>query len=79
MADLVLNGEEVGGLAVECVAEGGEGGETDCASAAVLEDREVDDGDVHLLGELRERQPALLEQPIEMNGDPVRRRLRRHR
>jgi hypothetical protein len=78
MADLVLNGEEVGGLAVECVAEGGEGRETDCASAAVLEDREVHDRDVNALGQLGQGHFSFLEESVEVDDHLVGRVLLWH-
>src|SRR5436190_15945529 len=71
MADLVLNGEKVARLAAECVAEGGEGGETDCASAAVLEDREVHDRDVNALGQLGEGHCSFLEELVEVDDHLV--------
>jgi hypothetical protein len=63
--------EQVAGLAVEDLAEGGHGGEADGAGAAVLEDREVDDGDAHLVGEFCEGHAALFQQPVQVDSDAV--------
>jgi hypothetical protein len=56
---------EVAGLAVEYLAEGGEGGEADGAGATVLEHREVGDGDPDPVGELGEGRAALIQQPVQ--------------
>jgi hypothetical protein len=72
---LLLVAEQVAGLAAEGLAEGGQGGETDGAGAAVLEDRQVDHGDPDLVGEFGEGHVALFQQPVEMDGDVVVARL----
>ena len=68
---LAVVGEQVAGLAVERVAEGGQRGEADSARAAVLQDREVHHRHVHALGQLGQRHAPLLEQPVEAHGDAV--------
>src|SRR5690606_29172698 len=61
--------EELARLALERVADRGEGREADRAGAVVLQHREIDDADAHELRQPRERHPALLEQLVEAAVD----------
>src|SRR5215472_11663064 len=64
-----LVAEQVAGLAVEYLAEAGQGGEADRPRPAVLQDREVDDGDPDSLGQLGQRHAAAGEQVVQADRD----------
>ena len=67
----VLEGEELAGLAVEGVTDGGEGAEADGAGVSVLEDGEVGDGDADVGGELDQGAASVCEELVEVNFDAV--------
>jgi hypothetical protein len=66
-----VEAEELAGVAVEGVADGGEGAEADGASVTVLEDGEVGDGDANLGGELDQGDAAGFEELVEVHLDAV--------
>ena len=57
-----LEAEELAGLAVEGVTDGGEGAEAYGAGVTVLEDGEVGDGDANLGGELDQGDASVCEE-----------------
>ena len=59
MSSLVTILQDVARLAVECLADSIEGGETDSTSLARLEDREVGGGDTHLFSQFARGHLAL--------------------
>jgi len=63
--------EELAGVALEGVADGGEGAEADGAGVTVLEDGKVGDGDADLVGELDQRDASVCEELVEVNFDAV--------
>jgi hypothetical protein len=66
-----LEAEELAGLALEGVTDGGEGAEADGAGVTVLEDGEVGDGDANLGGEFDQGDPSVGEELVEVNFDAV--------
>ena len=66
-----MEAEELAGLAVEGVADGGEGAEADGAGVSVLEDREVGDGDANPSGELDKGDASGCEELVEVHFDAV--------
>lgn len=66
-----VEAEELAGVALEGVADGGEGAEADGAGVTVLEDGKVGDGDADLVGELDQRDASVCEELVEVNFDAV--------
>ena len=66
-----MEAEELAGLAVEGVADGGEGAEAYGAGVTVLEDGEVGDGDANLGGELDQGDASVREELVEVDLDAV--------
>ena len=66
-----VEAEELAGLALEGVADGGEGAEADGAGVSVLEDGEVGDGDADLGGQLDEGDASGGEELVEVHFDAV--------
>ena len=66
-----VEAEELAGVALESVADGGEGAEADGAGVTVLEDGEVGDGDANLGGELDQGDASGGEELVEVHFDAV--------
>jgi hypothetical protein len=66
-----VEAEELAGVALEGVADGGEGAEADGSGVTVLEDGEVGDGDANLGGELDEGDASGGEELVEVHFDAV--------
>ena len=64
-----LEFEQVAGLAAEHLADRLQRREADGAGLAGLEDRQVGERDVDLLGELGQRHPPVVKQVVEFHGD----------
>src|SRR3954449_415160 len=64
-----LEFEQVAGLAAEHSADRLQRREADRARLAGLEDREVGEGDVDLLGKFRQRHPPLVKKLVELDRD----------
>src|ERR1035438_2693839 len=63
--------EQVAGLAVEGLAEPGQGGEPDRPGVAVFQDGQVDYADADPLGELGQGHVQVGQQLVEVDGDGV--------
>ena len=63
------NSQEVARLAVQRLADRFERREADGAGLAGLEDRQIGERDVDLLGELGQCHPPVVEQIVELDGD----------
>src|SRR5450755_4120979 len=63
--------EQVAGLAVERLAEPGQGAEPDRPGVAVLQDGQVDHADADPLGELGQGHAPVGEELVEVDGDGV--------
>jgi hypothetical protein len=63
-------------LAVQAVANGGEGGEPDGLGPVGLQDRQVDHADAGAAGELGHAHPRLVEYAAEVDADPSQRLVR---
>src|ERR1700722_19339172 len=66
---VVFVGQYVAGLAIQRRTDGGEGGKADRLGLAGLEDREIGQGDVHLLGQLGQGHAPGIEQVVELDDD----------
>jgi hypothetical protein len=66
-----VEAEELAGLAVEGITDGGEGAEAYGAGVTVLEDGEVGDGDANLGGELDQGDASFCEELVEVHFDAV--------
>src|ERR1700684_2625842 len=79
LAARAVMAEQVAGLAVECLAEPGQGAEPDRPGVAVLQDGQVDHADVDPLGELGQGHAPSGEDFVEVDDDGVAiRDCRRH-
>src|SRR6516225_11832704 len=63
--------EQVAGLAVECLAEPGQGAEPDRPGMAVLQDGQVDHADADPFGQLGQGHAPVGEELVEVDDDGV--------
>ena len=66
-----MEAEELAGVAIEGLADRGQGAEADGTGVTVLEDGEVGDGDAHVVGELDQGDASVCEELVEVNVDAV--------
>lgn len=70
-ARLRVESEQLTDRAVEGVAYGLQGAEADGLGVAIFEDREIDSGHSHSLGEFHESHAAIVQERLEVACDPT--------